>query len=217
MEFNPNNPVVKLCAQGMEAEVQGNIETARRLFTEAWETAADDFEAFTAAHYMARNQPDLEEELKWNLVALEKAVKLENNNGVLPSLYLNAGKSYEKMGKMDEAGKQYKLAHTYSAHLPKGNYGDMMRMGINEALKRTGQGFYNATIERLIDAWCERRELKPLALVLPACIAHDGDEDGNARLSSTLSYLAATRCLDAEEQEEVEGWIQELAAGMQGS
>ena len=217
MEFNPNNPVVKLCAQGMEAEVQGDIETARKLFTEAWERATNDFEAFTAAHYMARNQPDLEDELRWNLIALEKALKLENNNGVLPSLYLNAGKSYEKLGMMNEAGKQYKLAHTYSAHLPKGNYGDMMRMGINEALKRTGQGFYNAAIERLIDCWCERRELKPLALVLPTYTAHEGDENGNARLSSALSYLAATRCLNAVEQAEVEGLIQELAAGMQGS
>jgi hypothetical protein len=36
----------------------------------------------------------------------------------------------------------------------------------------------NESLARLIDAWCERTELRPLALILPAYTANNGLTDG---------------------------------------
>ena len=66
MEFDPNNAAVQLCVKGMTAEGEGNIEEAKQFFQQAWDTATNNFEAFTAAHYLARNQADPNIELKWN-------------------------------------------------------------------------------------------------------------------------------------------------------
>ncbi|NGM64138.1 hypothetical protein [Sphingobacterium sp. SGR-19] len=56
MEFSANNPVVKLCIQGMHLEETGNYEDALALFLQAWEEATDDAEKFTSAHHIARRQ-----------------------------------------------------------------------------------------------------------------------------------------------------------------
>src|ERR1700759_4626617 len=111
MEFDPNNPVIKLCVEGMNAEGEGNIEQAQQLFQQAWDMATNNFEAFTAAHYLARNQKDPNDVLKWNLEALNRAdnMKEESLKGQYPSLYLNVAKSYENLGDKNEAIRYYRL------------------------------------------------------------------------------------------------------------
>ena len=52
-----NNLVVKLCAEGMQAEFAGKLDDARALFMQAWEQSQDDYEACIAAHYVARHLP----------------------------------------------------------------------------------------------------------------------------------------------------------------
>lgn len=49
MEFNPNNTIVQLCLQGMGAEERGKPEEASKLFLQAWNEAANDFEKFLAS------------------------------------------------------------------------------------------------------------------------------------------------------------------------
>jgi hypothetical protein len=39
MEIDPNNSVVRLCAEGIAAEMQGRWDEATRLYREAWEAA----------------------------------------------------------------------------------------------------------------------------------------------------------------------------------
>ena len=56
MSIDPINPVVLLCAAGMERE--GEPEEARRLFQQAWDARRNDYEAAIAAHYLARNDTD---------------------------------------------------------------------------------------------------------------------------------------------------------------
>ena len=80
MEFDPNNPVIKLCVEGMNAESEGEIEEAHRLFQQAWETATNNFEKFTSAHYLARNQQDPNDGLKWNLKALTIAETIKEDS-----------------------------------------------------------------------------------------------------------------------------------------
>ena len=50
MEFNPNNHIVKLCLQGMDMEAKELPEEASRLFAQAWNEAANDFEKYITAY-----------------------------------------------------------------------------------------------------------------------------------------------------------------------
>lgn len=213
MQFDPNNKVVQLCAKGMEAEAQGNIEEAKQLFEEAWNSATNDFEAFTAAHYMARNQPDLQDVLKWNLESLHRAnqIKDEGMKGHYPSLYLNVASSYEKLGDTDKAKEYYQLAAGSCEDLPAGKYTDIIKGGVAEGLKRVGiQPFNNRAVAKLINQWCERRDLKPLSIILPAYVGNLGIEADRNKLISAFSFLAATRCLNGEEQKLIEQVVSEL-------
>ncbi|MCL4301408.1 MAG: hypothetical protein KJ077_37250 [Anaerolineae bacterium] len=107
-----DNPVIKLCVEGTQAEFEGRIEDARSLFMQAWEAARDDFEACVSAHYVARYQDDPEEILRWNQEALKRAHAVEESKvkAFYPSLYLNLGHAYEILGNQAEAQKYYKLA-----------------------------------------------------------------------------------------------------------
>jgi hypothetical protein len=139
MQFDPENKVIKLCGEGMMAEGEANPEKAYNLFQQAWDSASNDFEAALAAHYMARHQDNPADTLKWNLESLNRAmlVKDEDMNQLYPSLYLNAGKSYEDLGDIKEAGVQYKLAADFASFLPADGYGNMIRAGIEAGLNRT--------------------------------------------------------------------------------
>ena len=110
--MNPDNPVVKLCIEGTQAEFQGLIAKARSLYQKAWDTAQDDYEACIAAHYVAHLQEDPQERFHWNQVALEKAnaVTDQSVQDFYPSLFLNMGQSHELLGNDREAKRYYDLA-----------------------------------------------------------------------------------------------------------
>ena len=137
MQFDPENKVVKLCAEGMS--VEGEPEKARALFQQAWDAATNDFEAFTAAHYLARHQDTPEDTLKWNLESLNRAKNVQDDGieECFPSLYLNVGKSYEDLGNRQQAFDHYRLASDYVSFLPADGFGEMLKRGIDAGLKRT--------------------------------------------------------------------------------
>jgi len=213
MQFDPANGVVKLCSEGMALEAQGKKEEAQQLFQQAWNEAANDFEAFTAAHYLARNQKDPADNLYWNEEALKRALLVKDDlTGVYPSLYLNIGRSHETLGNRSEAASNYQLAADAGTALPTGAYGDMIRSGIREGLKRTGAAAYtNIAIEQLVSSWCEKKELKPLAFILPAYVGNSGTEADINKLISAFSYLSATHCLNAGDQLVTDRLIRELS------
>lgn len=138
MEFNPNNTIVKLCAQGMEMESKGLTEEANMLFLQAWDKATNNFEKFTAAHYVARHQKDVNDKLKWDEIALHFALMItdETVKESYPSLYLNIAKCYEDLDNLDIARKNYQLALSYISNLPDNGYGSMIKNGIKEGIKR---------------------------------------------------------------------------------
>jgi hypothetical protein len=110
--MNLDNPVIKLCIEGTQAEFQGHIEKARSLYKMAWEAAQDDYDACIAAHYVARHQENPYDSLHWNQVALDKAKAVTDNSvqEFYPSLFLNMGQSYESLGNVKEAKRYYDLA-----------------------------------------------------------------------------------------------------------
>ena len=62
-QLDSNNPVVKLCIEGMKAEVQDRPADAHQLFLQAWNARQNDFDACVAAHYLARQQASPEDQL----------------------------------------------------------------------------------------------------------------------------------------------------------
>src|SRR5437868_15318749 len=105
MDFNPNNKIIKLCIQGMQLEGEGKPEEASRLFLQAWNESTNDFEKFTAAHYVARHQENVSDQLKWLETALHSALNVNDDavKGAFPSLYSNIPKCYEELADLDIA------------------------------------------------------------------------------------------------------------------
>jgi tetratricopeptide (TPR) repeat protein len=141
MQLDPNNPVVRLCIEGMACEQKGEFAKARALFEKAWADSADAFDACVAAHYVARHQDTPAEGLRWNKIALDRALEADAEavRGFFASLYLNLGKSHEDLGQLAEAGEFYRLAQATIDVLPEGAYRDMVTDGVTRGLERVAQ------------------------------------------------------------------------------
>jgi hypothetical protein len=107
-----DNPVIRLCVKGTQAEFEGRTDDARSLYAQAWEASSDDYSACVAAHYVARVQATPEETLHWNQEALARAEKVADDRVQIfyPSLFVNLGRSYEIVGNQEEAERYYHLA-----------------------------------------------------------------------------------------------------------
>ena len=141
MEFDPNNKVVILCAQGMDMEGKGRPEEASKLFLQAWNEATNDFEKFTAAHYVARHQNSVTGKLKWDETALQLALQINNDTvkEAFPSLYLNIAKCYEDLNDFDKARMNFDLALSFANLLPENGYGDLVKGGIMKGIERVAK------------------------------------------------------------------------------
>ena len=116
MEFDPNNNVIKLCIQGMNMEEKDRPEEASRLFLQAWNEAANDLEKFTAAFYVARNQNDVRDKLKWLETSLKFALKINDVTvkAAFPSLYSKIAECYEDLSDSDNEKKNRELANLFT-------------------------------------------------------------------------------------------------------
>jgi hypothetical protein len=112
--MDPDSSVIKLCAEGTQAEFAKCLDDARTLYQQAWDAAQDDYEKCIAAHYVARLQATPMDTLRWNQVALThaEAVTDDRVQSFFPSLYLNMGYSFELLGNQAEAKHYYELAAT---------------------------------------------------------------------------------------------------------
>lgn len=135
---DPENKIVRLRAAGMEMEGAGNRQGALRLFEQAWSEATNDYEKFTAAHYVARHQDSVEKKLKWDEIALSFASKVSGDKikAVLPSLYLNVGKCYEDLGDFVKAKQHYDLGTSFTPFLDNDGYGRLIKSGLENGLIR---------------------------------------------------------------------------------
>jgi len=135
---DPNNPVVRLCTEGMLAESEGRQSDARRLFLEAWNARVDDYDGCVAAHYLARHQDSAAEILAWNLTAWRcaQAVPDGRAGAFQPSLLLNLGHSYETLGDESQARRCFEEAKARIGDVPAGDYLEMLADGVARALSR---------------------------------------------------------------------------------
>jgi tetratricopeptide (TPR) repeat protein len=109
-ELDLSNRTARLCLAGTQAEFGRRFDEARALFREAWEAANDDCEAAMAAHYIAHLEPEAQEALRWNIIAVERARKDQRADGLLGSLYVSLGDAYERVGQHVEAERYFDLA-----------------------------------------------------------------------------------------------------------
>jgi tetratricopeptide (TPR) repeat protein len=136
--MDPNDPVVKLCAEGKEQESRGNNETAAELFQQAWKRASGDFERCIAAHYVARHQATAELALDWNQKAMDHAQRVTDGsvNEFFASLYLNLGKSHEDLGNLTDARRNYECAAAKLQAISDSAYREIIQDGIERGLER---------------------------------------------------------------------------------
>ena len=115
MEFNPNNPIVKLCLHGMSMEEKGEPEEAGKIFLQAFNESSDDFEKFITSHYVARHQQNVSDQLHWLQATLQYALKVndETVTSAFPSVYFKIAKCYEELGDIENAKKNYELATSF--------------------------------------------------------------------------------------------------------
>ena len=136
--LDPTNPVVALCAQGMELE--GTPAEAERLFALAWATRRDDFDAAIAAHFVARHQRTMAETLRWNALAVEHAAAVADGRatGLMASLYLNLGDAQANVGEVEAAAAAARRAMDHLAAVAPGGYREWVAMAIRRLAARVG-------------------------------------------------------------------------------
>lgn len=112
MQFDPNNNIIQLCLNGLSQKETGNSADADKIFLQAWNEATNDFEKFTAAYFMARNQNEIADKLNWYETSLLFAMKQSDLSAqtALPFLYDQIAKCYEQLGEIDSARRNAALA-----------------------------------------------------------------------------------------------------------
>lgn len=116
MEFNRNNPVVKLCLQAMGLEQAGKSTEALPLYEQAWTQSENNFEKFLSAYYLAQYQETVSEQLDWLKTAVQLASEINDDavKSAFPPLYTNIAKCYEIMSEPDMAKEYLGLVAAYS-------------------------------------------------------------------------------------------------------
>jgi hypothetical protein len=99
------------------------------------------------AHYLADVQDDVHEELVWDLRALEAADSVTDERaqqagaagsvrGFYPSLHLNLGDVYRRLGDLDRARDHLECGRAAVGALGDGGYGNMIRSGLDRLADR---------------------------------------------------------------------------------
>ena len=151
MSFSPSNPIVQLCLQGMSFEEKGNLEEAHKIFLKAYNSATNNFEKFLAAHFVARQQKNISEKLKWLETGLQFALKINDDsvNSAFPNLYLNIAKCYEELNDIDNAKKNRELSISFAQKISDRGpfyHGTKADLKIGDLLTPGSVSNYDATI-----------------------------------------------------------------------
>ncbi|MEV4771963.1 tetratricopeptide repeat protein [Micromonospora humida] len=125
---------------------QGRREAARDLFAQVWEEIGGDLgdplHVCVLAHSMADVQDDVHEELLWDQRALAAADLLTDDRvaragvpmsvaALYPSLHLNLGECYRRLGDLDRARECLRHARAGIGALGDDAYGQLIRDGLD--------------------------------------------------------------------------------------
>ena len=144
--------VMMQIGHGLQLGQSGDRAAARRELAEVWRRigreAGDPLHRCALAHAMADGQEDVRDELVWDLRALEAAdaisderasgAGLSSARALYPSLHLNLGECYRKVGDLDRAREQLRRGQSAVAALADDGYGQMIRGGLDRLAERLG-------------------------------------------------------------------------------
>ena len=135
----------------MAMEEKGELNEASRPFLQAWNEATNDFEKYIAAHFVARHQKDVSEQLKWRETSLQYALKINDVTvrSAFPTLYSEVAKCYEEVGDADNAKKNYELASSFSGELSDNGpfyHGTKADLQVGDMLTAGGNSNYKAEL-----------------------------------------------------------------------
>ncbi|MFE9801035.1 hypothetical protein ACFYP6_19550 [Streptomyces goshikiensis] len=201
----PENIVVQLCVQGMQAETEGREARARDLFLQAWEAAEDDYDACIAAHYLARHQPTPEETLRWNQECLTRADRVGDDRvrGFYASLHANMARAHRDLGQIEQAREHFESAAQRIHEVPAGPHNQWLRYRIAAGLRATGHpvpGQHEDPVGELLTTLCARTDLEALSLLLPPYLGSLGTPEDEVLITAALRMLHAERRLPDAEQ-----------------
>ncbi|MEW6154674.1 MAG: hypothetical protein AB1673_11890 [Actinomycetota bacterium] len=144
-------PTMVRIGEGLKLSQRGEREAARSVFAEVWsdigEEDGDPLHRCALAHAMADVQDDVSEELVWDLRALEAAGMVTEERarqagvqgtvtGFYPSLHLNLGECYRKLGDIASARWHLERGRAAVGALSDDGYGRTIRNGLERLAER---------------------------------------------------------------------------------
>jgi hypothetical protein len=124
------------------ATVATDRETTRAQLNALWDEAVDDRQSRCAiAHFLADVQDETEDELTWDLRALESADPGdETTAGMMPSLHLSLADDYRRLGDTARAEEHLAVARTHLGVLGDDAYGDLVRGAVDHVTAALAAG-----------------------------------------------------------------------------
>ncbi|MFI5694335.1 hypothetical protein ACIA58_20970 [Kribbella sp. NPDC051586] len=114
----------------------GDRDAARTQLTALWDAIDDGPTRCVIAHFLADVQDETEDELTWDLRALE----LVSDDQWLPSLHLSLADDYRRLSQADRAHEHLNAAQAHLSKLPEGDYGDVVRSGFDHVAEALAAG-----------------------------------------------------------------------------
>jgi hypothetical protein len=140
------DPTLTRIGQGVELHHhRGQREAARDLFAQIWDDIGgeqgDPLHVCVLAHAMADVQDNVRQELVWDLRALAAADLVTDERvaqagvtlsvaGLYPSLHLNVGECYRKLGDLGRAREHLQQARDTIGALGDDEYGQLIKGGL---------------------------------------------------------------------------------------
>lgn len=139
------DPVMTRIGEAIALGQQGHRAEARASFAGIWAEIGDGGEPLhrlTLAHHLADVQDDPRDELAWDLRALEAAESVSDAAAeaagatgpvaaFYPSLHLNLGEDYRKLGDLEAARRHLELGTRAVSLLGDDPYGAMIKAGLD--------------------------------------------------------------------------------------
>ncbi|WP_284741126.1 hypothetical protein [Amycolatopsis sp. RTGN1] len=129
---------------GLRQHIGGDRAGAYATFTALWASIGPDGDPLhrvALAHHMADVCDDPAQELEWDLRALAAAGAMTDSataRGFYPSLHLNLGEDYRKLGDMAAAREQLSLARARLDALCDDDYAAGIRLALDGLAERLG-------------------------------------------------------------------------------
>jgi tetratricopeptide (TPR) repeat protein len=149
------DPTLVRIGEGVELHHhRGRRADARHLFAQIWDEIGgergDPLYVCVLAHAIADVQDDVHQELLWDQRALAAAEVLTDERvaqagvalpvaGLYPSLHLNLGECYRKLGDLDRARECLRRAQAGIGALGDDEYGQLIRTGLERLARELNE------------------------------------------------------------------------------